>query len=232
MEKTLINNENMLELEIRRLHREVAYQRDQGEKLDRNAIETQFHRASGVILHYINRVMEPENPITSEELIETVKKVDLQVIQKNARVPPLHISDLKSLIKTTQMYERSIVISIEIPLISFDSFQRMIITPFPDHKTNSIGNFNVTDVIVNVKDKQYLKIDEVDLRRINHSLSIVHTQVIHRINEQTPCAIRMAALLNQNCGIMPLPSEYDFWFVTPLLNTIQFMSTKKKFLLC
>lgn len=211
MGKTLVRNENMMDLEIRRLHREINYQRVRGNDLDRNAVETQFHRASDIILHYINRVMLPyeENPINSEELIEIVKKVDLQVINKNARVPSLHISDLKRLIKIKYHYERSVVYSIELPLVSFDSFHRMVVVPFPDQKTNSIRNFNVTDVIINAKDQQYLNLDEIEIRTINHSLSIVDTKIINRITEQTNCAIRMAALPNQICGVVPLESEYE-----------------------
>lgn len=233
-ERTVVRNENLLKDEFNRLYREFDNQKRKEVRRDISAIEAQISRASNSIMNFFDKILAPytENAITDKEIMTFVESINLQTLQKGAKVAPLQISQLRRLINFRRIYNRTLSISCEFPLVSFDIFKRVVIIPFPDKMTNSIINFDVRDIIIDKSNLLYLESNEAVLTKINGTLSILNAVSFKRIQTGTPCVIKLVVFADQKCKLIPLPKEYDYWYETPLHNIIQFASSFKKSIFC
>lgn len=235
VEGKILYHENLLEKEFERLSEEVGYQRKRGFYQDINAVEAQIHRASDAILQHIERIVEvyTNHPILDEELFKILKGVNTQVLIKGAKLPEISFVQLKELCIIEMEYRDQITFLVTIPLISLTHFQRMLVTPFPDLATRSIGNFSEKDVIINIKQKQFFDFHEIrEVTRINQSIIMVDAPIIHRLTEDSNCVYGVILSSEKTCPMVPLPAEFNYWMITPLHNMVQFASTKKKILIC
>lgn len=234
VEQAVVKHAAEVTNEFEALYKEIDYQASRGAEVDGNIVYTRLHIFHTNVIHYVNEVMISFNshPIEDEELYELIRKVDIQVLAKGAQVPILPLDQLKSFITYDFLYNITLTIAVGFPLVSLDHFQRITIVPLPDMEKELIADFNITDVIVNMRNKWFLEISDAELSPINSSFSFMQARIIHKLQDDTRCAIRLAMLSNQECGVKRLPKDYEFWYITPLHNMVQFVSSKPKSLIC
>lgn len=231
VEESLTKHDRMLTDEFDRLAREVLYQ---GKNSNRNAIESQLTRASIAVRDYIRNIMVKydNHGITDAEFLLMKQSIDSMVLGKQAKVPDLHLDHLKPLLTFENRYEQKLIISVGFPLVSLNEYHRITIVPFPDEKTQVIIDSEVADVIINSVLLRYADANTAKLTKINETLSIAEIQIMSLIADDTKCLVRLASLDDQTCGVIPFSKEKEFWFMTPLHNVVQFISFKKKALIC
>jgi hypothetical protein len=234
MEKKLVDHENLLGNEFVRLHRIVDQQISKSTEESFQILDAQFHRISTAIIDYCSRIKKPygENPVSDSDLMELEREINARVHEKGVKTIPVHLPQLKKILDYRLLYNGSLTLVIGFPLVGFDVFSRVSILPFPDKKTRSIPRFDKTDVIINIKNSQYILEKDAKISKINETLYLAEAPIISLVNENSPCAIRLIFKSGQVCPMFPLPPKFDLWWPTPLHNVFHFASTANKNIFC
>lgn len=132
------------------LKRELDYQKKLGTAMDKNAVESQVHRATSSFDKYIDRLVEPyiNHDISHDELMKVLRKVNDEVSEGHARVPQISPEQLKKIITKERLYNGSLVIRLAVPLVEFEEFHTVLTVPFPDKETQSILEASTREVTV------------------------------------------------------------------------------------
>jgi hypothetical protein len=233
--KTISNHEKALQQEFQKLKREFNYQEAQGKSLNKNAVESQYHRFADAILFYIDKVMEfyHSNHFLDNEIEAMVNKINFHLINEDAKVIPLPLHELKKLMKVKYVYNETVNIICELPLVSNIHFNKILVIPIPDNNTNTILDVNATSLLINLKEKMFINIDnKFEAIKINSTVSMAKSQIINLVNSESDCLIKLIFDKETLCKSKLVPKSYDFWYDTGLHNVFQFFSNAEKALIC
>lgn len=150
MGEELLKHEQFLQTEYIMLKRELDYKKKLGTAMDKNAVESQVHRATSSFDKYIDRLVEPyiNHDISHDELMKVLRKVNDEVSEGHARVPQISPEQLKKITTKERLYNGSLVIRLAVPLVEFEEFHTVLTVPFPDKETQSILEASTREVTV------------------------------------------------------------------------------------
>lgn len=233
MGKDLVKHEQFLHTEFVMLKRELDYQKNLGSAMNKNAVESQIHRATASVEKYIDRIMQPyiDHDISHEDLTLVLRKISDEVADKRTRVPQVSREQLKKIITKQPVYDGSLVIRLAVPLVEYEEFHTVLTVPFPDKSSQSVLKAASREVTLDIKNLLYLESKPKLKVRINESLAIVEATILRKINVQAPCDVQMIAFSKQQCPVVPLGNRSE-WVVTPLKNVVQFISSEAIALIC
>jgi hypothetical protein len=162
-----------------------------------------------------------------------VNKINFNLLNEDARVIPLPPSDLKKLLKVKYVLNKTINIICEFPLVNNIHFNKVLIIPTPDQKTNTILDVKATTLLINLKEKLFITLDDnFKSSKINSTISVAKSQIMNIVNADSDCLIKLIFNKETLCKSKQMPKSYDFWYDTGLHNVFQFASNVEKALIC